>query len=117
MTANEILSFHRSFKLLNVSNERALELIQLSADADKQVRYYSSGMKQRLKLALAFFSNTPVLFLDEPTTNLDAEGVALYHELITNFTKDKLVIVSSNNSQEYHFCEEVIEMEKYKMNG
>ena len=117
MTAHEILSFHRSFKPLSVSNEMALQLVQLSAAADKQVRYYSSGMKQRLRLALAFFSNSPVLLLDEPTTNLDAEGMVLYQQLIIDFTKDKLVIVSSNDTQEYHFCEEIIKMEKYKMNG
>ena len=71
-------------------------------------------MKQRLKLAQAFFSNTPILLLDEPTTNLDADGIALYHTLISNYTKDKLVIVSSNVKQEYDFCEEVIEIGNYK---
>ena len=71
-------------------------------------------MKQRLKLAQAFFSNTPVLLLDEPTTNLDADGIALYQTLISNYTKDKLVIVSSNVKQEYDFCEEVIEIGSYK---
>jgi ABC-2 type transport system ATP-binding protein len=71
-------------------------------------------MKQRLKLAQAFFSNTPILLLDEPTTNLDAEGTALYHQLIRDHTANKLVIISSNDKQEYDFCDEVIVIGDYK---
>ena len=114
MTALEFLIFHRSFKALSVSNAEALNKVQLQNAANKQIRYYSSGMKQRLKLAQAFFSNTPILLLDEPTTNLDADGVTLYHQLINDYTTEKLVIISSNDKQEYDFCDEVIEMGKYK---
>ena len=114
MTANEFLSFHRSFKALSVSNAEALDKVQLQNAANKQIRYYSSGMKQRLKLAQAFFSNTPILLLDEPSTNLDADGITLYHQLINDYTTEKLVIISSNDKQEYDFCDEVIEMGKYK---
>ena len=116
MTAKEILQFHSKFKPLMqaLSIEEILKIVGLENAVNKQVRYFSSGMKQRLKLAQAFFSNTPVLLLDEPTTNLDADGIALYHSLISNYTKDKLVIVSSNVKQEYDFCEDVIEIGKYK---
>jgi ABC-type multidrug transport system ATPase subunit len=114
MTAVEILSFHRSFKPLSIGNEEALALVQLDAAAHKQIRYYSSGMKQRLKLALAFFSKTPVLLLDEPTTNLDADGIVLYKQLINDHTAGRLVIISSNDKQEYDFCGERIEMGRYK---
>ena len=114
MTANEMLDFHTQFKPLTVSKSEALEITNLTKAADRQIRYFSSGMKQRLKLAQAFFSNTPILLLDEPTTNLDADGIDLYHTLISNYTKDKLVIVSSNVKQEYDFCEEVIEIQKFR---
>ena len=116
MTALEMLEFHSKFKpfITTVSIADILQIVGLENAANKQLRYFSSGMKQRLKLAQAFFSNTPVLLLDEPTTNLDADGVALYHTLINNYTKDKLVIVSSNVKQEYDFCEEVIEIGDYK---
>ncbi len=116
MTAIEMLEFHSKFKPLiqSVSFEEILKIVGLENAVSKQVRYFSSGMKQRLKLAQAFFSNTPVLLLDEPTTNLDADGIALYHQLISNYTKDKLVVVSSNVKQEYDFCEEVIEIGDYK---
>ncbi len=116
MTAKEMLSFHSKFKPLiqSLSIEDMLKIVGLEKAVNKQLRYFSSGMKQRLKLAQAFFSNTPVLLLDEPTTNLDADGIALYQTLISNYTKDKLVIVSSNVKEEYGFCEEVIEIGKYK---
>ena len=111
-----MLEFHSKFKPLiqSLSIEDMLKIVGLEKAVNKQLRYFSSGMKQRLKLAQAFFSNTPVLLLDEPTTNLDADGIALYQSLISNYTKDKLVIVSSNVKEEYGFCEEVIEIGNYK---
>lgn len=116
MTAKEMLNFHSKFKPLIQSHsiEEMLKIVGLENAVNKQLRYFSSGMKQRLKLAQAFFSNTPVLLLDEPTTNLDADGIKLYHTLISNYTKNKLVIVSSNVKEEYGFCEEVIEITDYK---
>ena len=116
MTAKEMLSFHSKFKPLiqSLSIEEMLRIVGLENAINKQLRYFSSGMKQRLKLAQAFFSNTPILLLDEPTTNLDADGIQLYLSLIANYTKDKLVIVSSNVKEEYGFCEEVIEIGNYK---
>lgn len=116
MTAKEMLDFHSKFKPLiqTLPIEEMLKIVGLEKAVNKQLRYFSSGMKQRLKLAQAFFSNTPILLLDEPTTNLDADGVALYLSLVSNYTKDKLVIVSSNVKEEYGFCEEVIKIADYK---
>jgi len=114
MTALEMLRFHSTFKQLILPAAEILQIVNLQASAKKQIRYYSSGMKQRFKLALAFFSKTPILLLDEPTTNLDEDGIALYHQLIKNYTTNKLVIVCSNDKQEYSFCEEVLEMGRYK---
>ena len=92
MTANEFLYFHNEFKKLSHSFKEILSITGLENAADKQIRYYSSGMKQRLKLAQAFFSETPVLLLDEPTSNLDEDGIRLYKMLINNYTKGRLVI-------------------------
>ncbi len=116
MTAIEMLLFHTKFKSLTIDNSALLSLFGLEKAAGKQIRYFSSGMKQRLKLGLAIFSNTPVLFLDEPCTNLDAEGIAVYQQLITEYCKQKLVIVSSNDKQEYGFCNEELKITDYKEN-
>lgn len=114
MTAKEMLEFHAKFKAFTIDTNTILQIVGLEKSANKQIRYFSSGMKQRLKLAQAFFSDTPILLLDEPTTNLDADGISLYHHLIENYTKDRLVIISSNDKQEYDFCNKAIELEKYK---
>jgi ABC-type multidrug transport system ATPase subunit len=116
MTVTEFLGFHRSFKSLipACSIEYIITRMGLGGAAHKQIRYYSSGMKQRVKLAQAIFSDTPILLLDEPCTNLDSEGIALYRQLIKEYAGDRLVIVSSNDGQEYDFCEKVLSILDYK---
>ncbi len=82
--------------------------------AAKQIRYYSSGMKQRIKLAQAIFSDAPLLLLDEPCTNLDVNGYELYQRLIQDYAKNKTIVVSSNDINEFSFCENVINVMDYK---
>lgn len=114
MTLTEVLAFHQSFKPFLTDTAAIIQTLGLKHAAQKQIRYYSSGMKQRVKLATAIFSDVPVLLLDEPTTNLDTDGIALYHHLIQLYATDKLVIVSSNDEQEYRFCTEKLSIMKYK---
>ncbi len=114
MTAMELLNFHCAFKKFTASHFDILDKAGLIQAKDKQIRYFSSGMKQRLKLALAFFSDTPVLLLDEPTSNLDEQGITLYLELIEKHTEGRTVIICSNDKTEYHFCEHTLSIEDYK---
>jgi len=116
MTAKEFLLFHGQFKrfINNLSIEEILQKTQLQNAADKQIRFYSSGMKQRLKLAQAIFSDVPCILLDEPCTNLDEGGFSLYYDLIENFCKDRLLIVSSNDINEYKFCGEQLNIQNFK---
>jgi len=116
MTATEFLRFHSGFKpfLPGLSVGDILRQVGLGTAAHKQIRYYSSGMKQRVRLAQALFSNTPIILLDEPCTNLDIDGIALYRQLTQQYSKDRLVIVSSNDSQEYDFCGEIINIMDWK---
>ncbi|TCJ18231.1 ABC transporter ATP-binding protein [Flaviaesturariibacter flavus] len=115
-TATEFLDFHQKFKPLRKGHSTAsvLERVGLGAAAHKQVRYYSSGMKQRVKLAQAFFSDTPALLLDEPTSNLDATGVRLYKNLVAEETAGRLLIVCSNDPNEYDFCGTVLSVPDFK---
>lgn len=116
MTVTEFLHFHASFKplLAGWTVKDILSKVGLAGAADKQIRYYSSGMRQRVRLAQAIFSDTPLVLLDEPCTNLDKDGIGLYNQLIGDHCKGRLVIVSSNDVQEYAFCEEVISIMDYK---
>ncbi len=116
MTLREFLEFHHHFKpfLPSLTIEKIISIVDLEKAANKQIRYYSSGMKQRVKLAQAIFSDTSFLLLDEPCTNLDTTGIELYHQLIRAYCKNRLVIVSSNDEVEYSFCMERINIVDYK---
>jgi ABC-type multidrug transport system ATPase subunit len=116
MTITEFLQFHQTFKpfLPALSITEMIAVVGLNTAAHKQIRYYSSGMKQRVKLAQAIFSDVPVILLDEPCTNLDSSGIALYQQLIHTYCKDRLVIVSSNDEAEFGFCRKRINISEYK---
>jgi ABC-type multidrug transport system ATPase subunit len=117
MTLSEFLNFHSGLKnwLPSVTAAEIISTIELEKATHKQLRYFSSGMKQRVNLAQAIFSDVPVVLLDEPTTNFDEEGILLYKNLVNNFCKTRLLIVSSNDKQEYDFCDEVLDMKSYKL--
>lgn len=116
MTLNEFLHFHARFKpfLSSLTINNIIAIVGLEKATHKQIRFFSSGMKQRVKLAQSVLSNTPVLLLDEPCTNLDSEGIGLYHRLIDEYSPGKLIIVSSNDEVEYRFCRERISIADYK---
>ncbi|HQV06614.1 MAG: ATP-binding cassette domain-containing protein [Chitinophagaceae bacterium] len=116
MTLQEFLLFHQKFSpfLPTVDAEKIIALLGLEKATHKQIRYFSSGMKQRVKLAQAIFSDTKVVLLDEPCTNFDTEGVDLYHQLIQDFCKKRMVIVSSNDHHEYTFCSDILRMSDWK---
>ena len=115
-TLSEVLSFHFQFKnpLQQRSNAEILEVLGLEKHKSKTLSQFSSGMKQRVKLALAIFSEVPFLLLDEPTTNLDKQGLTWYLDLIQQFTPNRIVMICSNDPREYDFCEKKIAMEDFK---
>lgn len=101
--------------LKELSIAQITELSGLSAHKNKYIKLFSSGMKQRLKLTLAILADAPILFLDEPTTNLDATVIDWYKDMIANYAKHKTIIVCSNSiKDEYEFCEKIIQMEEFK---
>ena len=103
MSGLEFLNFHERFKpfIPGVDAKTVLQKIQLEQAAQKQIRYYSSGMRQRLKLGQCLFSDTSVVLLDEPCTNLDATGIEMYQSLVDQLKKDRVVIIASNDPVEY----------------
>ena len=115
-TLRELIDFHRQFKPLknNISSSDFEDYIHLSHARGKVIRHFSSGMKQRVKLGLAFMSDVPVIFLDEPTTNLDVTGINWYLDNVTEATENQLVLLGSNVKQEYEFCENIISVSAFK---
>ena len=112
----EHIDFHFRFKKYRVGMDRdsLIELLGLKNAEFKAIKYFSSGMKQRVKLALAFCSDTGILLLDEPASNLDQQGLEWYLSLVGQFSSDRLLIICSNQEQEYSFCRHQIKVADYK---
>jgi ABC-type multidrug transport system ATPase subunit len=106
-TLAEHLNFHFSIKppIGKLSINELLALSGLKAKSDLRISYFSSGMKQRVKLLLAILSDTPLLLLDEPLSNLDRSAARWYQSLIEEYGKGRTIVVCSNSvEEEYRFC-------------
>ena len=113
---NEMIDFHFKFKQLKAGMDKnaVADILNLQGSRNKLIKYFSSGMKQRLKLALAFCADSPMLMLDEPTSNLDTQGIDWYLGLVEQFSENRLTIVCSNQEHEYSFCTNRLSISDYK---
>ena len=103
LTLEEMVRFHFKFKkvLNDHSHKELLDIMELTHARQKQIANFSSGMKQRLKLGLAFYSDTYGIFLDEPTTNLDKKSANWYQENLSKTSVSRLVFIASNVEDDY----------------
>jgi heme exporter protein A len=92
--------------------EHVLEEVGLSERRSDFVRTYSSGMKQRLKYAFAVLHQPSLLVLDEPTSNLDHDGIAMVRRFVEQQKKSGMLIVATNDADEAGWCSSVIELGK-----
>lgn len=116
-TLRELFDFHFQFKsyLPGFDKESVLNLLGLEHALNKEIRHFSSGMRQRVKLVLACCSNSNLVLLDEPTSNLDSTGEEWYLNLIDRTKRDfRLFIICSNQKKEYEFCDETISIVDFK---
>ncbi len=115
-TLIEMVKFHFSFKEIrdNRSIEEVIEIFDLSHARDKAIANFSSGMRQRLKLGLAFYSNCKALFLDEPTTNLDHKAIDWYSNHLEKVPDKTLIFIASNQDHEYPTHAHKIDILNYK---
>ena len=115
-TLNELLRFHFALRKpldgLDVSD--ILDISGLDHAKDKYIRHYSSGMKQRLRLSLALLTDSRLLLLDEPLSNLDAGAADWYRALIDQYGAERTILVGSNHQQaEYDFCAQHLNIEDF----
>ena len=113
----EMISFYTKFKAVSdiISITGIIEMSQPGFSIHKQIKYYSSGMKQRVKLALALMTDVPYVLLDEPLSNLDQNGMEWFRKLMIQNKGNKIIFISSNRVQEETgFCNKFINLEDYK---
>lgn len=112
----EHLEFHKTFKPLKTgfTVQSILENTGLYEHRNKAIRFFSSGMIQRLRLAQALYFDTSLLLLDEPTSHLDQQGVEWYQAMLAECCHYQCVIIASNNPADYEQCYFQIPIESYK---
>ncbi|MEZ4983790.1 MAG: ABC transporter ATP-binding protein [Saprospiraceae bacterium] len=115
-TLTEAVRFHERFKPLRngIGVAEVIELTKLERAAHRPIAHFSSGMKQRLKLALALCSQSSYILLDEPTTNLDAEGMIWYQQLLETHTEDRTLIIASNVADDFRCCNQQVDIMSFK---
>jgi len=116
LTLRELIDFHFRFKKYRsgLNRDLTIELMGLKRSEHKAIKNFSSGMKQRVKLALAFCSDTDMILLDEPASNLDQQGLEWYLSLVEKYSADRILIICSNQIQEYSFCKNQLNIADYK---
>jgi ABC-type multidrug transport system ATPase subunit len=115
LTLQEQLDFHfsmRSSRGLTV--EEMIDKMYLTPARDKTISNFSSGMRQRVKLAIAFFTQADIVFLDEPGTNLDHRAFDWYLEHLHALPHETLVLIASNQPSEYPLNAQKIDIMGYK---
>jgi ABC-type multidrug transport system ATPase subunit len=112
----EMLNFHFRLKKLRpgLSTDDLMRVMYLEDSRDKQLINFSSGMKQRLKLALAFYTQADVYFLDEPGTNLDSRAFAWYIRELEQLEGKSIIFIASNNPEEYPVTATLLNIIDYK---
>ena len=116
-TLTEMLEFHQKMKPFRagLTIDAIIEKLYLTEAKNKAIRYFSSGMKQRVKLGIALLSDTPFVMLDEPTSNLDAKAIDWYKQLVDENKQGRIIMVCSNDQKdEFSFCTQKLNIADYK---
>lgn len=116
-TLEEMLTFHHRFRKFRnkLDINAVIDITGLSRNRNKPIKYFSSGMKQRVRLAIAILSESEVVLLDEPAANLDRKAIEWYRNLIAEHRSNRIIIVCSNSqSEEHDFCSQSIVIDDFK---
>jgi ABC-type multidrug transport system ATPase subunit len=112
LTIMEFLRFHFKMKPLAPGLKLADIPVHLELDhvRNRKLTDCSSGMRQRVLLGSAIYSATEVMLLDEPTVTLDEEAAVWFHNQLSEFKKNRLVFVASNDPEDLRDCTRMVEL-------
>ncbi len=114
MTLAEIFTFHQKFKPLRVPLQAFAAHLQLEHALDRPLNAFSSGMKQKLQIGLALFSENSLLLLDEPTANFDTHNIRWFEEMLQEVAPTRTVLISTNQAHEVALCDATLALETWK---
>ena len=116
-TLEEHINFQQKFRpfIAGISSAEIISRLQLGRFKDRNIKTYSSGMRQRVRLALAIMADSDLLLLDEPTSNLDLKAKEWYKELLLEFAGSRSILVGSNFlEEEFFFAQNSIELKDFQ---
>jgi ABC-type multidrug transport system ATPase subunit len=107
---SEMFDFHCAFKDIDtdIDYKSFVDMLDMQKTGDKHLHHFSSGMKQKIQLALAFVSTTPFLLLDEPTSYLDLNAKAWFSNLLRKYKENRCVIIASNDTYDLDHCQRIL---------
>lgn len=121
LTGFENLDFFLKLKTFNIDDKSAeekvnslLKEVNLFDKRNETVKNYSSGMKQRLKLAFAILNDPEILFMDEPRSNLDKQGIEIMINIANRHKEKGVLIIATNDAEDKLICDDLINIEDYK---
>lgn len=113
LTARENLRFFTTVGGCRVDDDKidkSLEQVGLSGRGDDYVSSYSTGMKQRLKYAVAMLRKPKVFLIDEPGANLDESGKKIVFDLINSLRSNSIIIIATNEREEYSLADQLCQL-------
>lgn len=115
-TLQELVEFHARLKPFSdgIDSRSFVEMLELEKARHKEIRFFSSGMKQRLKLGLAICAKAPVLLLDEPSVTLDAQAIEWFHRLFATVAPHKTCIIATNDPSDLDLCSSQLNILDFK---
>ena len=114
LTLSELLEFHYQFREASIPISEILDRMELAGALHQRLEEFSSGMAQRVRLALALYTQSELILLDEPTSNLDEQGIEWYLREMKSLLGSKTIIIASNQRYEYDFVEKSIHLTEFK---
>ena len=112
LTLSELFYFHRKHGLLKrfPTAQQWVSKLDYPFDKNQQLKVFSSGMKQRVKLGLAMVDDRPLLLLDEPTSNLDEKGKNWFYQLVNELKPEQTLVIASNDAAEISLCDSRLDL-------
>ena len=109
LTLIEMIEFQAKFRsfVTNLSNSEVIRLMDLEPHANKRISHFSSGMRQRVRLALTILTDSSIIALDEPVSNLDRRAIEWYRNLLGEFALNRTVVVSTNHNEDEYLRSDI----------